>query len=106
MGCPKPVSVNFATGLTNVRYEDPFTATNLVATFPPLSNPGLLAMYAPGMRMTDNDMIAPAAGHFGEDRPGRLLLQGRGNLTLASVSELTSPKEGHPTWGRLAFCDP
>ena len=32
MGCPKPVSVNFATGLTNVRYEDPFTATNLVAT--------------------------------------------------------------------------
>ena len=36
MGCPKPVSVNFATGLTNVRYEDPFTATNLVATLPPL----------------------------------------------------------------------
>ena len=106
MGCPKPVSVNFATGLTNVRYEDPFTATNLVATFPPLSNPGLLAMYAPGMRMTDNDMIAPAAGHFGEDRPERLLLEGRGNLTRASVSELTSPKEGHPSWGRLAFCDP
>ena len=106
MGCPKPVSVNFATGLTNVRYEDPFTAINLVATLPLLSNPGLLAMYAPGMRMTDNDMIAPAAGHFGEDRPGRLLLQGRGNLTLASVSELTSPKEGLPSWGRLAFCDP
>ena len=36
MGSPKPVSVNFATGLTNVRYEDPFTATNLVATLPPL----------------------------------------------------------------------
>ena len=63
-------------------------------------------MYAPGMRMTDNDTIAPAAGHFGEDRPGRLLLQGCGNLTLAYVPELTRPKEGHPTWGRLAFCDP
>ena len=32
MGCSKQVSVKFATGRTNVRYEDPFTATNLVAT--------------------------------------------------------------------------
>ena len=63
-------------------------------------------MYAPGMRMTDNDMIAPAAGHFGEDRPGLFLVQGRENIRLASVPELTGPKEGHPTWGRLAFCDP